>query len=461
MASNGTLSPSDSMTLRDDGAPTVSHSPEEQQELKVKTENATVRLEESEKQQEEAATRDVKVDLAFPDGGWRAWGVVVGASCTTCATFGYVNSWGAFQVYYENNKFPDQSPSSIAWIGSIQYSLIFVPGIIVGRFFDIGYFRLPFMTANAALILATFLVAECTAFWQVLLCQGILTGFACGVMFSPLLAVLSHWFDKKRHLAIGLIAVGSAIGGTVVPILVRALLPAVGFQWTMRILAFVLLGFTAISNALIRPRLEPRKATGRLVNFGQFKNLAFTVYTTASVVTFLGLYTVLTYIATYATQRGISQSMAYNLVSIANASSLVGRLATGLLGDRIGPLNIMTPFTLSAGILTYAWPYAHTLETIIPLTILYGISSGAFVALIGSPVLEMGDASSAGERTGLLFSFTALGALAGPPISGAIRSSAGNWESVGYYAGSMIVLSVILMWITRVLLLKHPYKGII
>jgi MFS transporter, MCT family, solute carrier family 16 (monocarboxylic acid transporters), member 10 len=68
---------------------------------------------------------------------------------------------------------------------------------------------------------------------------------------------------------------------------------------------------------------------------------------------FLGLYTVLTYIATYATQRGISQSTAYNLVSISNASSLIGRLITGLLGDKFGPLNAMAPLTLLAGVLTY------------------------------------------------------------------------------------------------------------
>lgn len=69
------------------------------------------------------------------------------------------------------------------------------------------------------------------------------------------------------------------------------------------------------------------------------------------------------------------------------------------------------------------------------MTIPYGISSGAFVALIGSPVVVMGSPTSVGERTGLLFSFTALGALAGPPISGAIRKNTGSWENVGYYAG--------------------------
>jgi MFS transporter, MCT family, solute carrier family 16 (monocarboxylic acid transporters), member 10 len=49
----------------------------------------------------------------------------------------------------------------------------------------------------------------------------------------------------------------------------------------------------------------------------------------------------------------------------------------------------------------------------------------------------MGDISSVGERTGLLFSFLTLGALAGPPIAGTIRTSSGNWEGVGYYAGEL------------------------
>jgi len=71
------------------------------------------------------------------------------------------------------------------------------------------------------------------------------------------------------------------------------------------------------------------------------------------VIAFLGLYTIFTFIATYATQRGISASTAYDLVAIGNASSLIGRVITGLLGDKLGPLNVMIPFTLLAGALTY------------------------------------------------------------------------------------------------------------
>lgn len=122
-------------------------------------------------------------------------------------------------------------------MGSIQYSLVFVPGLFVGRLFDMGHFRLPFTIANVVLIVATFLIAECNAFWQVVLCQGILVGVACGTMFSPLLAVLSHWFKRRQGLAFGLLAVGSSVGGTLFPILVRALLPSVGYAFQLNCLS--------------------------------------------------------------------------------------------------------------------------------------------------------------------------------------------------------------------------------
>lgn len=57
-----------------------------------------------------------------------------------------------------------------------QYALIFFPGLVVGRLFDLGYFRYVFMFSSALLITTTFLAAECTEYWQFLLCQGIASG---------------------------------------------------------------------------------------------------------------------------------------------------------------------------------------------------------------------------------------------------------------------------------------------
>lgn len=43
-----------------------------------------------------------------------------------------------------------------------------------------------------------------------------------------MLGVNAHWFKKKRGLALGLVALGSSIGGTLFPIAARNLIAAVG-----------------------------------------------------------------------------------------------------------------------------------------------------------------------------------------------------------------------------------------
>ena len=47
----------------------------------------------------------------------------------------------------------------------------------------------------------------------------------------------------------------------------------------------------------------------------------------------------------------------------------------------------------------------------------------------------MGDMHDAGRRTGTVMTVIALGAITGPPISGAIAQATGGFKAVGYYAG--------------------------
>ena len=47
----------------------------------------------------------------------------------------------------------------------------------------------------------------------------------------------------------------------------------------------------------------------------------------------------------------------------------------------------------------------------------------------------MGPTESIGRRTGMYFTVMALGALAGPPISGIIVDTPGSYRAVGAYAG--------------------------
>ncbi|EPQ57826.1 MFS general substrate transporter [Gloeophyllum trabeum ATCC 11539] len=392
-------------------------------------------------------------DDDFPDGGLQAWLVVLGSVCVNISTFGLVNGWGTFQSYYTQTLLPNTNASAIAWIGSIQYSLVFLPGLVSGRLFDIGYFRLPFTIASIVLLVACFLTAECTQYWQFLLCQGFAIGLASGVMFGPTQGILAHWFRKKRQTALGICAIGSSIGGTLFPIIFRNLVGKIGFKWTIRVIGFILMVTVSVGNVTLRRRLPPIHVSGGLFNWKAFKKPAFSIYVFTCFIAFLGLYTVLTYIDISASDAGVDESFTLYLVSIANASSAFGRIMAGFLADRIGGINVMMPFTFAAGILTYLWPLAHTKSGFIAIAVLYGFSSGVYVSLLIAPVLALGETGDVGRRVGMTMTIQAFGALAGPPISGAINVATGGYLATGIYAGTVIMLSVVLMGIVRYLVL--------
>ena len=82
---------------------------------------------------------------------------------------------------------------------------------------------------SVVLVVATAATAECKELWQLILCQGLLTGASCGMIFGPLPIIISHWFKKRRSLAFGISATGSSMGGTVIPIAARKLIVLIGY----------------------------------------------------------------------------------------------------------------------------------------------------------------------------------------------------------------------------------------
>jgi MCP family monocarboxylic acid transporter-like MFS transporter 10 len=165
---------------------------------------------------------------------------------------------------------------------------------------------------------------------------------------------------------------------------------------------------------------------------------------------------VLTFIDASAPSQGVPESLSSYLISITNAGNAIGRLAGGVLGDqfgtyplpshpsllthphriRPGPINVMIPASLIAGILTLVWPYTHGIASLFTLAGTYGAASGAMVTLMGAPMMALGDSADVGRRTGMYFSIISVGALAGPPISGAIELTTGRYIGVGIFAGA-------------------------
>ncbi|KAI6043389.1 MFS general substrate transporter [Pisolithus marmoratus] len=382
-----------------------------------------------------------------PDGGFKAWSVIV---ASLLLSFGYVNSsWGVFQDYYEKVLLSDKSPSTIAWIGS--YTFIYLPGLATGRMFDLGYFRIPYFVASCGLILCTFLTAECKQYWQFLLVQGLFTGLFSGIIYALAISVVSHWFSKKKGMVLGIVSIGTSLGGTLFPIAGQKLIPLVGFQWTVRTFGFMVLVALGIANLVIDRRLPPVNVKGGLLNLSAFRNPAYTLYCVSGIACLLGLYTMLTYLPVSAAAVGMSSNILFYFVAMANAASVLGRLSAGWLADLIGPLNVMIPFTGLAGILTFAWPYASSQGALIGVSVLYGFASGTYIALLVAPPMAMGDIGDVGRRVGMFLTIAALGALLGTPISGALNARTGGFKEPGFYAGAMVMFSVLLLFVVRYL----------
>ncbi|KAF8264993.1 MFS general substrate transporter [Lactarius quietus] len=360
----------------------------------------------------------------YPDGGLRAWLVVLGGLITVHRA-GYLNSWGVFQDYYENDLLKGTSPSTIAWIGSVQGAFLIFPALISGRLFDIGYFRSTLIFASMNLVVCTLLVAECHEFWQLLLCQGFGVGIPCGLVYGPAMCVLAHWFKKRLSTALGIAAFATSIGGTVFPIVFRNLIITVGFKWTMRVFASILFLSMGVTNLTIRRRLPPTNISGGLFNIKQFKSPAFTVYTIAGFVLF------------------------FLPCSITNVGNAVGRIVSGFLADYFGPMNVMIPASLISGVLTIVWPYTRGIAALITIAVTYGASSGPMMALIGAPMMALGDYADVGRRTGMYLTIASVGELAGLPISGAINHLTGGYIGVGFFAGSSMIVGVFLLALSR------------
>lgn len=62
----------------------------------------------------------VFAELAFPDGGLKAWLSVAGGLLAQISSIDFLSAFSVFQSYYSQVTLPDSSASDISWIGSLQ-----------------------------------------------------------------------------------------------------------------------------------------------------------------------------------------------------------------------------------------------------------------------------------------------------------------------------------------------------
>ncbi|BAE60346.1 unnamed protein product [Aspergillus oryzae RIB40] len=286
-----------------------------------------------------------------PDGGLIAWFMVLGAWCVLFCSFGWINSIGEFQAYYEQNLLrPDcrsnlrQTWSSISSFERIASSCL--------RFDDDVYIE------------------------KVLPDTPIARSVSC----------IPSWFSKKRGAVYGIVSSGSSIGGVIFPIMISKLIRILGFPWTMRICALMILFLLIVANLTVRSRLppNPRKLSKESLMRPFHESKTMLLIAGFFTLTF-GIFVPMNYFVTAAMADGMGRNLAEYLVAILNAGSLFGRLGAGVFADKMGSYNIFVVVTYIAGILVLAlWiPASNNAGTIV-FAVLFGFATGArYIATLG------------------------------------------------------------------------------
>ncbi|KAJ1332849.1 hypothetical protein BSLG_008476 [Batrachochytrium salamandrivorans] len=306
-----------------------------------------------------------------PDCGY-GWVIVASSFMIHCISIGLLSSFGVFQqAYTEVPEFAGSSAVAIAFIGSLGSAGLPLFSIMAGRLAD-KYTPCIVCSCGALIVLASLIIASfATEIWHLFIAQGFLLGMGASLTYIPGISIVSDWFIKRRGVAVGIAAAGAGAGGLILGPLLRALISKVGWRWTLR-----LIGVGGGGILLI----------------------------------------------TYSIQHGLTREQGALLVGILNGASGVGRIVLGFVADYIGATNAITMCVTVATLLVFGlWPVATTFSTILAFVLLFGFFVGGSAALMRTVVAHLfGSKGNIPTITGLNYSSSLFGFVAGPPIVGAL-----------------------------------------
>ncbi|BCS20328.1 MCT family MFS transporter [Aspergillus puulaauensis] len=386
-----------------------------------------------------------------PDGGTAAWLVILGCWCTSFCSFGWLNSVGVFQEYYQNDLLRSYSTSAVSWIPSLEIFFMMAMGPIVGVLYDRYGPRWLLLTGSIMHVFGIMMTSISHEYYQILLSQGLCSAFGVSMIFQPSLTCAAGWFDRKRGAAFGILFTGSSIGGIVLPILVTHLIRDAGFGWAMRTCAFVMLALLTVANLTIRPYNppKPRKLTAtELVK--PLKELQFVLLLLGLFIFTYGFYAPINYLPAQAISVGMSPNLVQYLLPILNAGSLFGRLFAGFLGDKLGRYNIFIIVCYLSGIFILAlWLPDSSNEALIAFAALFGFFSGAYVSLLTPLIMQISPMPELGFRTGIALLATAVAGLTTNPINGAIVDGGGGWAGLKVFSGVLSIVGTSFVLVAR------------
>jgi MFS family permease len=341
--------------------------------------------------------------------------------------------------------------------------------VITGPLFDMGYCRVLILTGTLFETSGFMLTSIGTAYWHILLAQGICIGLGTCCLSIPSMAIVPLYFSKRRALAMATATVGSGLGSTLYPLAFQRLQSSVGFPWTMRILGFVSFATCVFALAVIRPRRRAEKPAWQqggftwrwLVDLAAFKDRKYLLYCVASFFSNLAFFIPSYFLQGYAVSHGMrGLELASYLLPVMNSSSIPGRLVWSFVADKVGSLDTYIAVCTLSGATVLYWISVSNVGGNMSFAVLWGLFSGGFVALQNVVLTGITpDLSRLGTRMGMVAIIKGVGSLVGPPISGAILDVSNQYLGIQLFSALGMLVNAVLMVGLRVILTREELSN--
>jgi MFS family permease len=380
--------------------------------------------------------------------------------CTAVAlsTIGGVGMWSVVVALpaIQGDFGVDRAAASLPYtLGMIGFA---GGGVLMGRLADRYGVALPSVLGAVMLSLGYIASALSPTLWLVALAQGALIGVGCSATFGPLMADISHWFVRRRGIAVAIAAAGNYVAGTVWPPVVQHFIAGYGWRAThIGIGLFCVV--TMLPLVLLMRRTIATQGSGTAQAVAAARRQAElpvspmtlqVLLCIAGVACCVAMAMPQVHIVAYCGDLGYGVARGAEMLSLMLGFGIISRVASGFIADRIGGVRTLLLGAVLQGVALVLYTLFDGLTSLYVISALFGLFQGGIVPSYAIIVREYFAPKEAGTRLGLVLMATLLGMALGGWMSGAIFDLTGSYSAAFLNGIVFNLLNVsIMVWLLR------------
>ena len=263
----------------------------------------------------------------------------------------------------------------------------------------------------------------------------VLIGVGAGTGFGPMMADISHWFVKRRGLAVVVVASGNYIAGTIWPLLMSLTMPLVGWRATYAGIGFIIAATVLPLALLMRRRpsaaaFDEAEAATRAAraDVGISPRLLLVLLVLAGFSCCVAMSMPQVHLVAYCGDLGYGVARGAEMLSLMMVLGIVSRIGSGVVSDAIGGAPTLMIGSFMQGVALMLYLYFNGLTSLFVVSGIFGLFQGGIVPMYAVICRELLPPRQAGAAIGLVVSATILGMAFGGWFSGVIFDLTGSYR---------------------------------